>query len=128
MIDSSEHTVAHVERERAGERMRIQSSESPTSARQPLMRKSRGTGSDAAPIITIDGKIASEAELMAIDQQDIASIAVYKGKQGRLLLRSNDTDQLEATSSPDSSVSAKDFETLVAVTTKTARQARSKTP
>ena len=33
------------------------------------------------PTITIDGKIASEAQLAALDERDIASIAVYKGKE-----------------------------------------------
>lgn len=128
MADSSEHTVAHIERERAGERMRIQSSQSSKPARQPLMRKSSGTASEQAPIITIDGKIASEAELAALDERDIASLAVYKGREALLNLRSKGGEHLEATSSPDSSLRAKDIEALIAVTTKRARQARSKTP
>jgi hypothetical protein len=130
MIDSSEHIVAHVEREHAAERMRVRSSESPTPARRPLML-SRRTGSDAAPIITIDGKIASEAELAALDQRDIASIAIYKGQAALLNMASDGKGQLEVTSDPTAMTAARKADAIVAVTTKMAGRSpakRAKTP
>ena len=130
MIDSSEHIVAHVEREHAAERMRVRSSESPTPARRPLML-SRRTGSDAAPIITIDGKIASEAELAALDQRDIASIAIYKGQAALLNMASDGKGQLEVTSDPTAMTGARKADAIVAVTTKMAGRSpakRAKTP
>ena len=125
MSDSSEKMVAHVERELAGMRTREPQLDQKTS--RPLMRRSSSTG-EAEPTITIDGKIATEAQLAALDERDIASIAVYKGKEGQMLLRSNGGEHLEAKSGPDSSLSAKDIKALIAVTTKAAKQARSKRP
>lgn len=83
---------------------------------------------DKQPIITIDGKIASEAQLAALDERDIASIAVYKGDKGQLLLRSADKEHLEATSGPPTRTDARNSDALIAVTTKMARQTKSKSP
>ena len=118
--DSTEHIVAHIERER--ERMRADAG-SPSVARPTL----RSPG-DKLSTITIDGKIASEAQLAALDERDIASIAVYKGKEGQLLLRSDGKEHLEATSGPLAKSAADDSEALIAVTTKMARRAQSKKP
>ncbi|MDF2775385.1 MAG: putative rane protein [Geminicoccaceae bacterium] len=123
VADSTERTVAHVERELAGVRLREAQSKVEAPSRTSLRRTpSRG---EAEPTITIDGKIASEAQLAALDGRDIASIAVYKGYQAKLLLRSK-AGELEATSGPGRRSGAKDSEALIAVTTKMAQQAQAK--
>jgi beta-lactamase regulating signal transducer with metallopeptidase domain len=122
--DSSEHMVAHVERELAGYRTRRDASLPSTSTGQK--QRTPRPGGDKQPTITIDGKVASEAQLAALDERDIASIAVYKGKQGQLLVRSDGKEHLEATSGPPTKIDAKGSEALIAVTTKMARRAQSK--
>jgi len=128
MTDSSEHTVAHVERELAGVRWRTESNVSPAPARQPLLRKSRRSGGDEAPIITIDGKIASEAELAALDERDIASLAIYKGKEALLKMISDKKEHLEVTSGLEARPGVEKADALIAVTTKMARQSPSTRP
>jgi hypothetical protein len=125
MSDSTEKMVAHVERELAA----VRASESGSKEKTPrayIRRRSSAGGPE--PTITIDGKVATEAQLAALDERDIASIAVYKGKEGQMLLRSNGGEHLEVKSGPDSSLGAKDIEALIAVTTKRGKQAQSKRP
>ena len=132
LAPDTEHIVAHIERERAGERMRTAPSVPSTSERQPLMRKTARAGSDEAPIITIDGKIASEAELAALDERDIASLAIYNGNEALLNLKSKGGEHLEATSAvPAAELKVKKADALIAVTTKMAARSpakRAKTP
>jgi hypothetical protein len=114
-----------VERELAA----VRASESASKEKTPraYMRR-RSSAGESEPTITIDGKIATEAQLAALDERDIASIAVYKGKEGQMLLRSNGGNHLEVKSGPDSSLSAKDIEALIAVTTKQGKRAQSTRP
>ena len=91
------------------------------------LRRTPSTG-EPEPIITIDGKIATEAQLAALDERDIASMAVYKGKEALLQLRSNGTEHLEVKSGFATKIDAKDSEALIAVTTKMGRQAQTKRP
>jgi len=118
VADSTEHTVAHVERELAGARSR----ESRVS-----LRRTPSTG-EPAPTITIDGKIATEAQLAALDERDIASMAVYKGKLALLRVVSDKMEPLEAKSGLAAKIGANDSEALIAVKTKMARQAQAKRP
>ena len=71
------------------------------------------------PIIMIDGKRASEAQLGALAERDIASMAVYTGRD-RMNFRSNGKDGLEVTSDPNPERLATEG-ALVAVTTKMAK-------
>jgi beta-lactamase regulating signal transducer with metallopeptidase domain len=121
----TQHPVEHVLNERS--RMRVRSESNPPTT---LSRKAVPTrrGNEPQPTITIDGKIASEAQLAALDTRDIASIAVYKGKEGQLLMRSNDKENLEVTSGPPRGTSATVYDALIAVTTKMGRQAQTKRP
>jgi beta-lactamase regulating signal transducer with metallopeptidase domain len=125
MADSAEHTVAHVERELAGVRTR---DSDPTTRIAPRrsMRRTPSTG-EPEPVITIDGRIATEAQLAALDTRDIASIAIYKGKEGEMLLRSSGKKDLEVTSAPPRGIGGREPESLIAVTTKMAR-AQTKRP
>jgi beta-lactamase regulating signal transducer with metallopeptidase domain len=125
MSDSTEKMVAHVERELAA--VRADESKSREKTRRPSMRRTSSAG-EPAPTITIDGKIATEAQLAALDERDIASIAVYKGNEGQLLLRSKGGEHLEATSGPAPRSGAKESSALIAVTTKIGRQAQSTRP
>jgi hypothetical protein len=85
-------------------------------------------GNEPEPTITIDGKIATEAQLAALDERDIASMAIFKGKVALMQLRSNGTEHLEAKSGFATKIDAKDSEALIAVTTKMGRQAQTKRP
>ena len=126
MSDSTEKMVAHVERELAGARTSESGLNQKRSSR-PSLRRTPSTG-EPEPTITIDGKIATEAQLAALDERDIASIAVYKGKEGQMLLRSAGGEHLELKSGPVPRSGAKDSEALIAVTTKIGRQAQVKRP
>ena len=127
MSDSTEKTVAHVELELAG----AKASESQSKLMMPspsAFKRTRSTG-EPKPTITIDGKIATEAQLAALDEREIASIAVYKGNEGQMLLRSNGGEHLEVKSGPGPRAGAKErLEALIAVTTKIKRQAQAKQP
>jgi hypothetical protein len=83
---------------------------------------------DEAAIITIDGKLASEGQLAALEERDIASIAVYKGKEALLNLISNGKEHLEVTSDPAARTRVMQSNALIAVTTKMARAAHPKSP
>ena len=125
MSDSTEKMVAHVERELAA--VRASESASKEKTPRPYMRRTPSSG-EPEPTITIDGKIATEAQLAALDERDIASIAVYKGKEGQMLLRSNGGEHLELKSGPSPRPGATVSGPLIAVTTKAGKQAQSKRP
>ena len=127
MSDSTEKTVAHVELELAG--AKASESQSRLMTQSPsAFKRTRSTG-EPKPTITIDGKIATEAQLAALDEREIASIAVYKGNEGQMLLRSNGGEHLEVKSGPGPRAGAKErLEALIAVTTKIKRQAQAKQP
>jgi hypothetical protein len=129
VVDDTEHVAVQVEPERVGAGVRLRSASSlPSKSTLQPMRKVRSAGSNEAAIITIDGKIATEAQLAALDERDIASMAVYKGKEALLQLRSNGKEHLEVKSGPAARIGAKDSEALIAVTTKMGRQAQTKVP
>ena len=126
IADSTEHMVAHVERELAG----VRSRESESKMKVPSgvsLRRTPSTG-EPEPTITIDGKIATEAQLAALDERDIASMAIFKGNVALMQLKSNGTEHLEAKSGPAPKIDAKKSEALIAVTTKMGRQAQTKRP
>ena len=125
IADSTEKLVAHVERELAGARTSESELKLKTPSRTSL-RRTPSTG-EPEPTITIDGKIASEAQLAALDERDIASLAIYKGREALLQLRSNGTEHLEVKSDLAAKIDAKDSQALIAVTTKMAR-AQAKRP
>jgi hypothetical protein len=120
----TERIVAHVERERANERMQTVSDLPAKMAR----RTPGPSAPDEAAIITIDGKLASEGQLAALEERDIASIAVYKGKEALLNLISNGKEHLEVTSDPAARTRVMQSNALIAVTTKMARAAHPKSP
>jgi len=115
-----EKLVEHVEAERAMERMRTAdgsvTSKTPMPPAPPRMKVRSG---EAAPVILIDGKRASEQQLAALDEQKIASIAIYKEKE-RLHLSRDQKNDFEVTSGPMSAPTA-DGRPVVSVTTKMAR-------
>jgi hypothetical protein len=123
----TERIVAHVERERANERMQTVSDLPAKMAAQPR-RMAGPSAPDEAAIITIDGKLASESQLAALEERDIASIAVYKGKEALLNLISNGKEHLEVTSDPAARTRVMQSNALIAVTTKMARAAHPKSP
>jgi beta-lactamase regulating signal transducer with metallopeptidase domain len=146
--DSSEHLVEHVERERALERAvaakRAQiddanlMSQSPTPAGRERMKVRTGE----QPVIMIDGRRASEAQLAALDEKDIGSMAIYKGAskgkpaplnrsdiapmakregEARMNLRSDAKGGLEVASDPTSTRTDSIVGSVISVTTKAAR-------
>ena len=124
-MPDSQHPVEHVLNER--ERVRVQSEPNPPVT---LSRKAVRTpsGNEPEPTITIDGKIASEAQLAQLDERDIASIAVYKGKEALMQMVSDGKLHLEMKSGPATRIGAKDSEALIAVKTKIRRQLEAKRP
>jgi len=125
--DSAEKMVAHVESELAGERMRVrESGAAPTSARQSLPRRTMSRGEDA-PLIMIDGKRASEEELAALNEKEIASMAVYKGRDA-LNLTDDGKQGLEVTSRPADRAGATSVRPVISVTTKAAKARANKQP
>jgi hypothetical protein len=115
---SSEKLVAHVEAERAAERMRTASAtqQSKIPGPPPPMRMKVRSG-EAAPVILIDGKRATEAQLAAIDEKDIAAVSIYKGKE-RLDMLTKAKGGLEVTSSPPGARNPAGGDAIIAVTTK----------
>jgi beta-lactamase regulating signal transducer with metallopeptidase domain len=117
---SHEKLAAHVEAERAMERMRTADasakSKFPLPPALPLMKVRSG---EAAPVILIDGTEASEQQLAALDEQKIASIAIYKEKE-RLHLSRDQKNDFEVKSGPMAAPTA-DGRPVVSVTTKMAR-------
>ena len=85
-------------------------------------------GSDEKPTITIDGKLASETQLAALQERDIASIAVYKGKAALLNLISDGKEHLEVTSDQAARKRVMEPNALIAVTTKMARAVPAERP
>jgi len=118
---SSEKLVAHVEAERAVERMRTANptQQAKIPAPPPPMRMKVRSG-EAAPVILIDGKRASEAQLAALDEKDIAAMAIYKGKE-RLDFAGRGKDGLEVTSAPRGTAKPTAAAAVISVTTKMAR-------
>jgi beta-lactamase regulating signal transducer with metallopeptidase domain len=116
----SEKLVAHVEQERAAERMRTADANSMWKRRMPTGPETMKVRGGEQPIITIDGKRATEAQLAALDEQEIASMAVYTGRE-RLNLRSNGKGALEVRSGPNGPPPVPDGSAVISVTTKSAR-------
>jgi len=118
---SHEKLVQHVEAERATERMRTASGaqQSKTPA-PPLPMRMKTRSGEAPPVIFIDGKRASEEQLGALDQQSIASIAIYKGKEGLNLSRDEKRD-FRVTSDSSGVAKPADGRAVVSVTTKMAK-------
>jgi beta-lactamase regulating signal transducer with metallopeptidase domain len=120
---SHEKLVRHVEAERAMERMRTASATQQSKIpAPPLPMRMKVRSGEAAPVIFIDGKQASESQLAAIDQESIASIAVYKGKE-RLDLARDEKSDFRVTSDPSGVPKPTDGRAVVSVTTKMARAA-----
>ena len=80
--DSTEHMVAHVERELDGMRLRTASEGTPREKPQPTRVRTANPG--AEPVYLIDGKQATSTALAAIDSREIASVAVYKGETAKV--------------------------------------------
>ena len=75
---------------------------------------------EAAPVILIDGKRASEEQLGALDEQSIASIAIYKERE-RLHLSRDEKSDFQVTSDPSGVPKTTDGRAVVSVTTKMAK-------
>ena len=118
---AGEKLVAHVEAERATERMRMASAtqQSKIPAPPPATRMKMRSG-EAEAVILIDGKRASEAQLGALDEKDIAAMAIYKGKQ-RLDFAGWGKGGLEVTSAPPGTAKPTADNAVISVTTKMAR-------
>ncbi|HEX7977213.1 MAG TPA: M56 family metallopeptidase [Gemmatimonadaceae bacterium] len=114
---SHEKLVAHVEAERAAERMRtvsdVQQSRIPAPP-SPMRMKLRD--GETAPVILIDGKQATESQLAALDEKSIASLAIYKQGE-RLHLSRDEKKDFEVTSGP-MGTPVPDGRAVVSVTTK----------
>jgi beta-lactamase regulating signal transducer with metallopeptidase domain len=118
---SHEKLVQHVEAERAIERMRTASGaqQSKTPA-PPLPMRMKTRSGEAPPVIFIDGKRASEEQLGALDQQSIASIAIYKQNE-RLNLSRDQKSDFRVTSDSSGVAKPTDGRAVVSVTTKMAK-------
>ena len=116
---SSEKLVAHVEAERAMMRRRTADASLGATTPPPPPPTRMKVRSGEPPIITIDGKRATEAQLAALDEREIASMAVYKGRDRRNL-RSNEKGALEARSGLDGPP-VPDGSAVIAVATKMAK-------
>ena len=123
---SGEKLVAHVEAERAAERMRTADGalmlKTPLPP-EPLRMKVRGGD---PPIILIDGKRATEAQLAALDEKNIAAMAIYKDRE-RLHLSRDQKEELRVTSDPSGVPKVTDGGAVISVTTKMAK-ARAQKP
>jgi hypothetical protein len=117
--DSTEHMVAHVERERAIDRA--------LNVARTRIEERTATRSGDAPLIMIDGKRASEAELAALNEQEIASMAIYKGTDA-LNLTSDGKNGLQVTSDPAGKIGVKSVSAVISVTTKIAKARANKQP
>ena len=76
MRDSTEHMVAHVERELASVR---------AAGEKQQVTRVRTAAPGAEPVYLIDGKRSSGTALAALDGNDIASISVYKGASAKVI-------------------------------------------
>ena len=74
--DSTEHMVAHVEGELASMRTRTASASAPTERPQPMRLRTSNPGDQ--PVVLLDGRKATMAELSALQESDIHSINVFK--------------------------------------------------
>ena len=79
MNDSSEHMVAHVERELAMVRAAERGAPDARPNQRVALRTPAGDGGE--PVFMVDGKTVSSAAFAAVREEDIASISVYKGEQ-----------------------------------------------
>ena len=112
----NEKLVAHVEAERAMERMRTAG----TSAMKTPMPPAPGrmkVRSGEQPVILIDGRRASESQLAALEQDKIASIAIYKEKE-RLHLKSDEKGDFNVISDQAGKPKEAGDSPVIAVTTK----------
>ena len=112
----SEKLVAHVEAERAMERMRTAGASGMKTPPPPSPTRMKVRSGDAAPVILIDGKKASEEQLAALDEQKIAAIAIYKEKE-HLYLARDQKNEFEVASGPKAAPTA-DGRAVLSVTTK----------
>ena len=76
MRDSTEHMVAHVERELQGARLRTASDAAPSAKSQVTRVRTAGPG--AQPLYLIDGRQATMKEIADLKESDIRSVNVYK--------------------------------------------------
>ena len=117
---SHEKLAAHVEAERGMEHMRTADASAKSKfPLPPALPRMKVRSGEAAPVIFIDGREASEQELAALDEQKIASIAIYKEKE-RLHLSRDQKNEFEVKSGPMAAPTA-DGRPVVSVTTKMAR-------
>jgi len=114
---SNEKLVAHVEAERAMERTRTAGFTPPP---LPPGAQRMKVASGEPPIIIIDGKRSTEGQLAALDEKDIASMAIYKGSE-RLHLSRDGKKDLAVTSDPSGVPKVTDGGAVISVTTKMAR-------
>ena len=76
MRDSTEHMVAHVERELEGARLRTVSDAAPSAKSQVTRVRTAGPG--AQPLYLIDGRQATMKEISDLKESEIRSVNVYK--------------------------------------------------
>jgi len=81
--DSTEHMVAHVEQELAGSR--LLPSTTPGVNEKRAETRLRTSRIDAEPLVLIDGKRASTADMAALDERQIASVSIYKDSSAAAL-------------------------------------------
>jgi hypothetical protein len=112
----SEKLVAHVEAERAMERMRTAGTSGMKTPMPPSPTRMK-VRSGEQPVILIDGKRASESQLAALDQEKIASIAIYKEKE-RLHLKSDGKGDFNVTSDQSGKPKEAGDSPVISVTTK----------
>jgi beta-lactamase regulating signal transducer with metallopeptidase domain len=112
----NEKLVEHVEAERAMERMRTADASGKSKFPMPPAVPQLKVRGDKEPVILIDGKQASESQLAALDEKNIASIAIYKEKE-RLHLSRDQKNDFAVTSGPMAAPTA-DGRPVVSVTTK----------
>jgi len=112
----SEKLVAHVEAERAMERMRTAGASGMKTPPPPSPTRMK-VRSGEQPVILIDGKRASESQLAALDQEKIASIAIYKEKE-RLNLSRDGKNEFQVISDQSGKPKEAGDSPVISVTTK----------
>jgi len=116
----NEKLVQHVEAERAIERMKVADGSAMSRTPMPPAPPRMKVRSTEQPVILIDGKRASEAQLAAIAQENIASIAIYKEKE-RLHLSADGKGDFKVTSDPSAVPKQTAGGPVISVTTKMAK-------
>jgi hypothetical protein len=113
----NEKLVEHVEAERAIERMRTSDASAMSKTPMPPAPPRMKVRSGEQPVILIDGKRASEAQLAALYQKSISAIAIYKENE-RLHLSRDGKDEFQVTSDPSGVPKKTDGRPVISVTTK----------